>query len=133
MTGKSRQKLVITNIAQILTGKLEEPLIDGDCVISVDGKITATGYQKDLDTSQATTTVNANGTWLSPGLIDSHVHPVIGDFTPRQQQLNWIDSCLHGGVTTMISAGEVHAPGRPKDIVGLKAMAIASQRWILQP
>ena len=29
----------------------------------------------------------------------------------------------------MISAGEVHAPGRPKDIVGLKAMAIASQRW----
>jgi len=129
MTGKNRQKLVITNIAQILTGKLEEPLIDGDCVISVDGKITATGYQKDLDTSQATTTVNANGTWLSPGLIDSHVHPVIGDFTPRQQQLNWIDSCLHGGVTTMISAGEVHAPGRPKDIVGLKAMAIASQRW----
>jgi len=129
MTDKSSQTLVITNIAQILTGKLEEPLIDGDCVISVDGKITAIGYQKDLDTSQATTTVNANGTWLSPGLIDSHVHPVIGDFTPRQQQLNWIDSCLHGGVTTMISAGEVHAPGRPKDIVGLKAMAIASQRW----
>jgi enamidase len=29
----------------------------------------------------------------------------------------------------MISAGEVHLPGRPKDIVGLKAMAIASQRW----
>jgi enamidase len=29
----------------------------------------------------------------------------------------------------MISAGEVHAPGRPKDIVGLKAMAIAAQRW----
>jgi enamidase len=66
---------------------------------------------------------------LAPGLIDSHVHPVIGDYTPRQQQINWIDSCLHGGVTTMISAGEVHAPGRPKDIVGLKAMAIASQRW----
>ena len=129
MADKSSQTLVITNIAQILTGKLEEPLIDGDCVISIDGKITAIGYQKDLDTSQATTTVNANGTWLCPGLIDSHVHPVIGDFTPRQQQLNWIDSCLHGGVTTMISAGEVHAPGRPKDIVGLKAMAIASQRW----
>jgi enamidase len=54
---------------------------------------------------------------------------VIGDYTPRQQQINWIDSCLHGGVTTMISAGEVHMPGRPKDIVGLKAMAIASQRW----
>ena len=32
-------------------------------------------------------------------------------------------------MTTLISAGEVHMPGRPKDIVGLKAMAIASQRW----
>ncbi|MGC2647317.1 MAG: amidohydrolase family protein, partial [Candidatus Sulfotelmatobacter sp.] len=55
-------------------------------------------------------------------------HPVCGDWTPRQNQLGWIDSYLHGGVTTMISAGEVHTPGRPKDIVGLKAMAIFAQR-----
>ena len=126
-TGKT--KLVIRNIGQILSGKIEEPLIDGDCVVCDGGKITAVGYAKDLDTARATTVVDAKGVTLCPGLIDSHVHPVIGDYTPRQQQLNWIDSCLHGGVTTMISAGEVHAPGRPKDIVGLKAMAIASQRW----
>ena len=73
--------------------------------------------------------MDANGVTLAPGLIDSHIHPVIGDYTPRQQQLHWIDSTLHGGVTTLISAGEVHMPGRPKDIVGLKAMAIAAQRW----
>ena len=125
----SVQKLVIKNIGQILSGKLEEPLIDGDCVIAIDGRITAIGRYADLETDQATQIVDAHGVTLAPGLIDSHVHPVIGDYTPRQQQLNWIDSCLHGGVTTMISAGEVHAPGRPKDIVGLKAMAIASQRW----
>ena len=125
----SVQKLVVKNIGQILSGKLEEPLIDGDCVIAIDGRITAIGRYVDLDTDQATQIVDAHGVTLAPGLIDSHVHPVIGDYTPRQQQLNWIDSCLHGGVTTMISAGEVHAPGRPKDIVGLKAMAIASQRW----
>ena len=125
----ANDKLVIRNIAQILSGRIEEPLIDGDCVIAEGGKITAIGYARDLDTDQAACTVDARDAWLSPGLIDSHVHPVIGDYTPRQQQLNWIDSCLHGGVTTMISAGEVHAPGRPKDIVGLKAMAIAAQRW----
>ena len=125
----SAQKLVIKNIGQILSGKIEEPLIDGDCVIAVDGRITDIGRYSDLDSDQATQVVDAHGVTLAPGLIDSHVHPVIGDYTPRQQQLNWIDSCLHGGVTTMISAGEVHAPGRPKDIVGLKAMAIASQRW----
>ncbi len=123
------QKLVIKNIGQILSGKLEEPFIDADCVIAIDGLISAIGAYHDLDTDQATSIVDAHGVTLAPGLIDSHVHPVIGDYTPRQQQINWIDSCLHGGVTTMISAGEVHAPGRPKDIVGLKAMAIASQRW----
>ncbi|WP_347310325.1 amidohydrolase family protein [Defluviimonas sp. SAOS-178_SWC] len=126
-TGKT--KLVIRNTGQILSGRIEEPLIDGDCVVCENDRIVAVGYEKDLDTDRATTVVDAKGVTLCPGLIDSHVHPVIGDYTPRQQQLNWIDSCLHGGVTTMISAGEVHAPGRPKDIVGLKAMAIASQRW----
>ncbi|MBW3567475.1 MAG: NUDIX domain-containing protein, partial [Proteobacteria bacterium] len=45
-----------------------------------------------------------------------------------QNQFGWIDSFLNGGVTTMISAGEVHVPGRPRDIVGLKAMAIFAQR-----
>lgn len=122
-------KLVIRNIGLILSGKLEEPLLDGDCLVAVDGRIAAIGREGDLDTDQADTVVDAKGVTLSPGLIDSHVHPVIGDYTPRQQQLNWIDSCLHGGVTCMISAGEVHMPGRPRDIVGLKALAIASQRW----
>jgi enamidase len=127
MTDKT--KLVIKNIGAILSGKLEQPILDGNCVVAIDGVITAIGNGGEMDTDRATTTIDAKSITLAPGLIDSHVHPVIGDFTPRQQQLNWIDSCLHGGVTTMISAGEVHAPGRPRDIVGLKAMAIASQRW----
>ena len=123
------KKLVIKNIGQILSGKLEEPIFDGDCIIAIDGKITEWGAEKDLDCEGATTLIDAHGVTVMPGLIDSHIHPVIGDYTPRQQQLNWIDSTLHGGVTTLISAGEVHMPGRPKDIVGLKAMAIAAQRW----
>ena len=72
--------------------------------------------------------VDAKGTTVAPGLIDSHVHPVFGDWTPRQNQLGWIDSFLHGGVTTMVSAGEVHLPGRPKDVIGVKALAITAQR-----
>ncbi len=125
----SPDKLVIRNIGLLLTGKIEAPVADGDCVVAVGGRISAFGFEKDLDTEGAATVIDARGSTLCPGLIDSHVHPVVGDYTPRQQQLNWIDSSLHGGVTTMISAGEVHMPGRPKDIVGLKAMAIAAQRW----
>lgn len=123
------EKLVIRNIGLILTGKMEAPILDGDCVVATEGKISAFGFEKDIDCEGATTVIDSHGVTLAPGLIDSHVHPVVGDYTPRQQQLHWIDSTLHGGVTTMISAGEVHMPGRPKDIVGLKAMAIASQRW----
>ena len=122
-------KLVIRNVGLMLSGRMEEPILDADCLIAENGKITGWGRQKDLDTGSATTEIDAGGTTLCPGLIDSHVHPVVGDYTPRQQQLHWIDSTLHGGVTTLISAGEVHMPGRPRDIVGLKAMAIAAQRW----
>jgi enamidase len=126
---ETQQKLVIRNIGLLLSGKMEQPILDADCLIAIDGKISAWGCEKDLDCEGATTLIDANGVALAPGLIDSHVHPVVGDYTPRQQQLHWIDSTLHGGVTTLISAGEVHMPGRPKDVVGLKAMAIAAQRW----
>ncbi len=121
-------KLVIRNIGLLLSGDLERPILDADTVVAVDGVIRSVGKQMDVAPEAATTTIDAQGAALAPGLIDSHVHPVCGDWTPRQNQLGWIDSCLHGGVTTMISAGEVHTPGRPKDIVGLKAMAIFAQR-----
>jgi enamidase len=112
----------------VLSGDLARPILDADTVVAVDGKITAVGKQKDIDSEGAALVIDAKGTTLAPGLIDSHVHPVAGDWTPRQNQIGWIDSYLHGGVTSMISAGEVHTPGRPKDVVGLKAMAIFAQR-----
>jgi enamidase len=121
-------KLVIRNIRLLLSGDLGRPILDADTVVAKDGRISAIGKEKELDCEGATKIIDANGTALVPGLIDSHVHPVIGDWTPRQNQWGWIDSCLHGGVTTMISAGEVHTPGRPKDVVGLKALAITAQR-----
>jgi len=82
------QKLVIRNIGLLLSGKMEAPILEGDCLIAVDGKITAFGYEKDMDGEGATSVINAHGVTLAPGLIDSHVHPVIGDYTPRQQQIN---------------------------------------------
>jgi enamidase len=121
-------RVVVRNIGLMLSGDLSQPILDADTIVAVDGKIAAVGKQKDVDVEGATLVVDARGVALVPGLIDSHVHPVAGDWTPRQNQLGWIDSYLHGGVTSMISAGEVHTPGRPKDVVGLKAMAIFAQR-----
>src|SRR5207344_3198693 len=121
-------KLVVLNIGLLLSGDIDKPILEADTVVAVDGVITAVGKQKDADISRPDMLIDAKGVTLCPGLIDSHVHPVFGDWTPRQGQLGWIDSTMNGGVTTMISAGEVHLPGRPKDIVGLKALAITAQR-----
>ena len=126
-TGKSG-KVVINNIGLLLSGDIDRPILDADTIVVMDGLIVAIGKAKDCDAAHAQTVIDAHQTCVAPGLIDSHVHPVFGDWTPRQNQIGWIDSTMHGGVTTMISAGEVHLPGRPKDIVGLKALAITAQR-----
>ena len=127
-TSIPKGKLVVRNIGLLLSGDIGKPILDADTVVAVDGVITAVGKLKDVDMSRPDTLIDARGVTLCPGLIDSHVHPVFGDWTPRQNQLGWIESTLNGGVTSMISAGEVHLPGRPKDIVGLKALAITAQR-----
>ena len=72
------QKLVIRNIGLLLSGDLAHPILDGDTIVSADGRIVAVGKQKDVDTENATTVIDARGTTLTPGLIDSHVHPVAG-------------------------------------------------------
>jgi enamidase len=121
-------KLVVTGISLMLSGDLDQPILDADTIIAVDGRITAIGKARNLDLSGAAVTIDAKGSPVSPGLIDSHCHPVFGDWTPRQNQTGWIEMGVNGGVTQLVSAGEVHLPGRPKDAEGVKALAIVAQR-----
>ncbi|MEW5991810.1 MAG: amidohydrolase family protein [Chloroflexota bacterium] len=125
-------RTLIRNLGAIATGDIAAPLADADEILLEDGRIAAVGRGLaggeavpggDLDR-----VIDARGTTAIPGLIDSHAHPVFGDFTPRQRTIDFIESGLHGGVTTVISAGEVHLPGRPKDVVGLKALAIVAAK-----
>jgi len=118
-------KTLIKNIGTIVSGDIARPLLDGDSVVVADGAIAAVGRGVDVD---ADTVIDARGSTVIPGLIDSHCHPVFGDFTPRQRTIDFIESGLNGGLTTMISAGEVHLPGRPKDITGLKALAVVAAK-----
>lgn len=118
-------RTLITGIGEVVSGDIAAPLIDADSIAIVDGRIEAIGHGLD---GVADVVIDAHGSTVLPGLIDSHAHPVVGDFTPRQRTLDFIESSLHGGVTTMVSAGEPHLPGRPKDVVGLKALAIAIAR-----
>ena len=72
--------------------------------------------------------IDADGAVAIPGLIDSHVHITFGDYTPRQRTVGFLESYVHGGTTTSISASEVHVPGRPKDPEGVKALAVAAMK-----
>ena len=120
--------LAIINAGMILSGDLARPVLDGDCVLMDEGKIAQVGQASQLDASSAATVIDAAGAAVMPGLIDSHFHVVLGDYQPRQKVVDFIDSYVHGGVTSMISAGEIHTPGRPRDAVGVKALAVTAQR-----
>jgi enamidase len=121
-------KLVIKNIGYIISGNVDEPYLDGDTVVVRDGEIESVGVEGQVDAEDADIVVDAHGTTVIPGLMDSHVHPTLADFTPRLRALDFLSMEVQGAVTTMISAGEVHVPGRPKDRQGIKALAITARR-----
>ncbi|RLI35401.1 Enamidase, partial [Candidatus Bathyarchaeota archaeon] len=118
--------IALTNIGKIVTGDIENPLAEGDTIIVEDGKIREVG--RGLNVEGCDQVYDCSGMTVTPGLIDSHAHIAIGDFTPRQLTINFIESEMHGGVTSMISAGEVHVPGRPRDAAGVKALAILNAK-----
>jgi enamidase len=126
--GPTTGRLAIRNIGLLLSGDIGRPVLDADAILVDDGVIRAVGKASAMDFGTIDQEIDAQGCVVTPGLIDNHVHTVAGDWTPRQNQIGWIESTLHGGVTTMISAGEAHYPGRPRDVIGIKALAIAAQR-----
>jgi enamidase len=121
-------KLMIKNIGTLVSGDISNPVLKADALLVEGSLIQGFGKEKDLDTQGVDQVIDVQGMTVVPGLIDSHCHPVLGDFTPRQKMLDFIESSLHGGVTTLISAGEVHLAGRPKDVAGTKALAILAAK-----
>ena len=120
-------RLAIVNLGQIVSGDWRTPFAAGDAII-VDGERIVSVGAAPADVDTADVVIDADGMTAIPGLIDSHVHITFGDYTPRQRTVGYLESYLHGGTTTAISASEVHVPGRPRDVEGVKALAVAAQR-----
>src|SRR5579875_70378 len=121
-------KVAVVNIGEIVSGDWRAPFVRGDTILVEDGRITSIGTAGAAAVEAAEVVIDAGGMTAIPGLIDSHVHITFGDYTPRQRTVGYLESYLHGGTTTAISASEVHVPGRPRDPEGVKALAIAAQR-----
>jgi enamidase len=116
--------LQIVGLGGVVSGRLGAPLLPVGALRCEEGMVTALSSAS----GGADTVLDAQGAIAIPGLIDSHVHVVFGDWTPRQSALGWIESSMHGGVSMMMSASEVHLPGRPRDREGVKALALTAQR-----
>jgi enamidase len=121
-------KVAIVNLGTIVSGDWHAPFVAGDTIFSEGDSITLVGTGDVAAVESADVVIDAGGMTAIPGLIDSHVHITFGDYTPRQRTVGYLESYLHGGTTTAISASEVHVPGRPSDTEGVKALALAAQR-----
>jgi enamidase len=121
-------RIAIVNIGSIVSGDLHQPLVAGDTIVTEGDRIVGVGTAPAQAVEACDLVIDADRTTAIPGLIDSHVHITFGDFTPRQQTVGYLESYVHGGVTTAISASEVHVPGRPRDADGVKALAVAAHK-----
>ena len=119
-------KTAIVNLGKVLTGDWRDPVASGDTIVMSGGKIEQVGTASAKEVADCDVVIDADGATAIPGLIDSHVHITFGDYTPRQRTVGFLESYVHGGTTTSITASEVHVPGRPKDPEGVKALAVAA-------
>ena len=100
---------VLYNIGDMLSGRFESPTINADSLVIDEGRIVSIG--KEPSKSQHLS-IDCKGMVVAPGLVDTHVHPTIGDYGTKQQSVGYLERMVHGAVTHAVSAGEVHVPGR---------------------
>lgn len=115
---------IITHIGRLVSGDVARPELDADTILVKNGKIAKVGREGEIEPLAGAKVLDVGGMVVTPGLIDSHAHIVIGDWSPSHNALGWMEGALNAGVTTMISKGESHVQGWPRDPAGMKAMAI---------
>ena len=98
---------LVTNIGTLVPGPADAAPVAGTSLVIEDGLVTGIG----ADAARPDRVIDAHGLTVLPGLVDGHVHPTFGEWTPAQNSIGWITNYLHGGTTSMVSAGELHVPG----------------------
>lgn len=106
--GRTVATTLISNIGEFFTGDIKSPTADVLSLLIEDEQIKSLNPPEDTACDIA---IDAEGCAVLPGLVDGHIHPVFGEWTPAQDSIGWITNYMHGGSTTMISAGELHTPG----------------------
>lgn len=99
--------LLVEDIGLLVSGDASSPPLRDTTLLIEDGCVAGIGVDH-LDPDHV---LSAGGLTVMPGLVDGHVHPTFGEWTPAQNSIGWIGNYLQGGTTSMVSAGELHIPG----------------------
>ena len=100
---------LLHNIGETFTGIFDEPMADIEAIVVENGRITSFNAG---DANKPDITIDCKGMTVAPGLVDTHVHPTLGDYGTKQQSVGYLQQMVHGAVTRVMSAGEVHVAGR---------------------
>ena len=71
--------ILIKNIGEFFTGELSQPVAPVKSILVADGKIAALDPPEE---TKADKVLDAAGGAVMPGLVDGHVHPMLGEWTP---------------------------------------------------
>jgi hypothetical protein len=120
---------LLRNAASVATGDVRRPLLAGPVDIRIaDGRIAAIGAAAD---GSADDVIDASGLVAMPGLWDAHFYPYFGDHSPQFDARGALAETVRAGTTTVVSAGTIDFPGRPRDAAGERELAILAQRsWL---
>ncbi len=99
--GPMKGKLVVRNIGLLLSGDLGQPILDADTIVAVDGRITAIGKAKDVDTDKPDLVIDAKGCAVAPGpdrqplpscvrRLDAATEPARLDRLVRQRRRHYV-------------------------------------------
>lgn len=80
--------------------------LEGDCLVE-DGRIAALG---DLEGRSAGRTIDCQGRWVLPGVIDAHVHFRTPGVTHKEDWRTGSAAAVAGGVTTVFDMPNVDPP-----------------------
>lgn len=119
-------KVLVENIGSLVSGMVGAAPVRDTSLVLEDGVVASIGG----DVSAPDVVIDARGLDAIPGLVDGHVHPTFGEYTPAQDAIGWLRNYLHGGTTTMVSAGELHVPGLAFDDLDprlVKSLAFTSK------
>lgn len=100
---------ILYNVGEMLSGRLDSPTLNADSLVIADGRIVS--FEKEPSQSPYLS-IDCKEMVVAPGLVDTHIHPTIGDYGTKQQSVGYLERMVHGAVTHAVSAGEVHVPGR---------------------